>query len=61
MALRLVEQEKGTTSNKLVTKVQEILEDIDYSSDTLSEIQNKFKDVKKELKDHRNQHGKSTR
>ena len=44
-----------------MTKVQEILEDIDYNSDTLSEIQNKFKDVKKELKEHRNQHGKSTK
>ena len=61
MALRLVEQEKGTITNKLVTKVQEILEDIDYDSDTPSEIRNKFKEVKHELKDHRNQHGKSTK
>ena len=34
--MRLVEQEKGTITNRLVTKVQEILEDIDYDSDTLS-------------------------
>ena len=37
------------------------MEDIDYESDTPSEIRNKFSKVEQELKDHRNQHGKSTR